>query len=123
MCFIFSNNINKIDIYTYICDKLIKAEFNLNIFNDINFSNQFMLSEKNVNDIIITTDIFINYYIINNIDISILFNNIYKIIKKIKSLNTSTDLKISLYLLYLKTNNNDFNLRKFNILINNVKKI
>tara|TARA_A100001015_G_C14747232_1_gene616085 strand:- start:135 stop:683 length:549 start_codon:yes stop_codon:yes gene_type:complete len=107
LIFIIDNDNKKIEIYTNIFELIIKSNNKtiLNNFENINFSNQFKLSENKINEIIYITDIFITNYIFDDINI---FNFLYEIINKLKKLNVSLLLKINIYLIYLRELNNNF---------------
>jgi hypothetical protein len=132
MVYILYKNINSIDNYLYIFDKLLEVIHKKKIkqifksINNNNFSKQFEISEKIIEDIITQTDIFINKVI--NTKIILLLDILNNIISEITKLNIDIDNKINIYIFIMKYYNREFYNNNFDyndiiIIINLIKKL
>lgn len=132
MVYILYENINRIDCYLYIYDKLLEVIHKKKIkeifksFNKNNFSKQFEVSEKIVEMIIIQTDKFISKC--NNTKIILLLEILNNIINEINKLNIDIDNKINIYIYIMKYYNKEFYNKEFDynnitIIINLIKRL
>jgi len=100
LVFIINFNNLKISIYTSIFNENLENKI-LKLFNNFNYSYQFKLSERRINEIIYITDLFITKCFNSNFNSIKYLSFLNKVIRKISNLNISFKSKINIYCIYL----------------------